>query len=120
VTTENARTLTAVDALQRGAWEELGALMYASHASLRDDFDVSCAELDAVVEAARALGMERGVFGCRMTGGGFGGCCVALVKTERADEVANEVRARYQAATGIEPTIFATQPGDGPAVLLKP
>jgi galactokinase len=106
--------------LQLGAWEELGALMYASHASLRDDFEVSCAELDAVVEAAQSLGVARGVFGCRMTGGGFGGCCVALVQTERAEEVAEAIRAAYKKATGIEPAIFATQPADGPAILMKP
>jgi galactokinase len=94
--------------------------MYASHVSLRDDFDVSCAELDVVVEAARELGVERGVYGCRMTGGGFGGCCVTLVHKDRVGEVADEIGARYRKTTGIEPTIFATQPGDGPAVLLKP
>jgi galactokinase len=120
ITTENERTLAAVEALRRGLWKDLGELMYASHLSLRDDFDVSCAELDAVVEAARALGVEGGVYGCRMTGGGFGGCCVALVQKDRAGEVADEIGARYRKTTGIEPTIFATQPGDGPAVLLKP
>ena len=120
VVTENARTLAAVDALRAGEWRQLGELMYASHASLRDDYDVSCAELDAVVAAARGLGPERGVFGCRMTGGGFGGCCIALVQAARAAEVEAALRAGYRAATGIEPTIFATQPADGPAVLLQP
>ena len=81
---------------------------------------MSCAELDAVVHAAESLGAAGGVFGCRMTGGGFGGCCVALVQAERADEVAAAIRERYHEAAGIEPTIFATQPADGPAVLLKP
>jgi galactokinase len=120
VVTENVRTLAAVDALRAGEWQQLGELMYASHASLRDDYDVSCAELDAVVAAARGLGPERGVFGCRMTGGGFGGCCIALVQAARAAEVEAALRASYRAATGIEPTIFATQPADGPAVLLQP
>lgn len=120
VVTENARTLAAVDALRAGEWQQLGELMYASHASLRDDYDVSCAELDAVVAAARGLGPERGVFGCRMTGGGFGGCCIALVLAARAAEVEAALRASYHAVTGIEPTIFATQPADGPAVLLQP
>lgn len=120
VVTENVRTLAAVDALRAGEWRQLGELMYASHASLRDDYDVSCAELDAVVAAARGLGPERGVFGCRMTGGGFGGCCIALVQAARAEEVEAALRASYRAATGIEPTIFATQPADGPAVLLQP
>ena len=120
VVTENVRTLAAVDALRAGEWQQLGELMYASHASLRDDYDVSCAELDAVVAAARGLGLERGIFGCRMTGGGFGGCCIALVQAARAAEVEAALRASYRTATGIEPTIFATQPADGPAVLLQP
>ena len=68
----------------------------------------------------KTSGVAGGVFGCRMTGGGFGGCCVALVQAQRAEEVAAAIRARYHEATGIEPTIFATQPADGPAVLLKP
>lgn len=120
VTTENVRTLAAVDALRAGEWTQLGELMGASHDSLRADFNVSCAELDAVVAAARALGPERGVFGCRMTGGGFGGCCIALVQAARAAEVEASLRTSYRAATGIEPVIFATQPADGPAVLLQP
>jgi galactokinase len=120
VTTENDRTLDAVEALRRGAWERLGGMMYASHASLRDDFDVSCSELDAVVSAARGLGLGRGVYGCRMTGGGFGGCCVALVQTGRAREIGETIRTRYREVTGISPTIFVTQPGDGCAILRQP
>jgi len=120
VTTENRRTLAAVDALRSGDWLKLGALMHASHASLRDDYDVSCAELDAVVDAAGDLGPERGVYGCRMTGGGFGGCCVVLVRATQVAEVKEALRTRYHAATGIEPVVFATQPADGPAVLLQP
>lgn len=120
VTTEDRRTLAAVEALQRGAWQELGELMYASHASLRDDFEVSCAELDAVVAAAREIGVAGGVFGCRMTGGGFGGCCVALVAEEHLAAVGEAIRAAYFQATGIEPAIFSTQPADGPAILLQP
>ncbi len=120
VVTENERTLRAVECLQRGDCDELGALMYASHESLRDDFNVSCAELDEVVKAARRLGREGGVYGCRMTGGGFGGCCIALVQTDRADEVTSAVRERYHTATGIEPTIFATQPADGAGMVMQP
>jgi len=120
VTTENERTLAAVESLQAGRWEELGGLMYGSHASLRDDFEVSCSELDVVVQAARDLGLAHGIYGCRMTGGGFGGCCIALVRTERAGEVAKELRARYARATGLEPTIFSTAPADGTTVLPLP
>ena len=121
VTTENERTLAAVDALQRGAWEELGALMYASHASLRDDFEVSCAELDAVVEAARELGVERGVYGCRMTGGGFGGCCVALVQIGARGRSRRRTSARVtkKRPASSRPSSPRSR-RDGPAVLLTP
>ena len=119
ITTENQRTLMAVDALRRGAWTELGQLMYGSHLSLRDDFNVSCRELDIVVDEARAL-EGKGVFGCRMTGGGFGGCCIALVDSAHATEIEAAISDGYRKATGIEPLIFETQPGDGPLVILKP
>lgn len=119
ITTENQRTLMAVDALRRGAWAELGQLMYGSHRSLRDDFNVSCRELDIVVDEARAL-EGNGVFGCRMTGGGFGGCCIAVVDSAHATEIGAAISDGYRKATGIEPLIFETQPGDGPLVILKP
>jgi galactokinase len=117
VTTENARTLAAVDAFRRGDWTEVGRLMGASHESLRDDFEVSCAELDLVVAAARELGEARGIHGCRMTGGGFGGCCVALVRTAQAAEAAQALAEAYRAASGIEPVLFITRPADGPQAL---
>ena len=117
IATENERTLEAVAALRSGAWSELGALMYASHVSLRDDLEVSCQELDTVVKIAREIGEAGGVYGCRMTGGGFGGCCVAFVRTERASEIAKELRERYGRATGLDPTIFSTAPANGATVL---
>ncbi len=116
VTTEDRRTLAAVAAVERGDWAELGRLMAASHASLRDDFEVSCAELDAVVAAAEALGRAGGVYGCRMTGGGFGGCCVALVQADRAEEIATAIGAAYERKTGLVAVSFTTRPSDGPAV----
>jgi galactokinase len=84
--------------------------MYASHTSLRDDFNVSCRELDLVVDATRSL-EDKGVFGCRMTGGGFGGCCIALVASGCAIEIGEAISAAYRNASAIEPLIFATQPG---------
>ena len=117
VVTENARTLAAVQALTAADWAETGRLMFASHASLRDDFEVSCPELDAVVAAARALGPEAGVHGCRMTGGGFGGCCVALVAAASAEAVRERLLAAYHEATGIAGTAFLTFPSGGPRVL---
>lgn len=120
VATENERVLAVAAALERGATpDELGAPLYASHDSLRDDMEVSCRELDLVVEAAREIGPRGGVFGCRMTGGGFGGCCVALVDDARAEEVAGRIRDAYRRSTGISPVIFRTLPSDGAAALLK-
>jgi galactokinase len=91
--------------------------MYASHASLRDDYEVSCPELDVVVEIAGRIGIKGGIFGCRMTGAGFGGCAVALVKTDAVDLITNQLAAEYRKKTGIEPTIFVSRPASGTAVL---
>ncbi len=120
VTTEDRRTLAAAGALRRGDWSAIGELMYGSHDSLRDDFNVSCEELDAVVAAAKALGITRGVYGCRMTGGGFGGSCVALVQTDKAPEIEAAIREAYVRATGITPTIFSSRPANGATVLVQP
>ena len=117
VISEIERTWQAATAVERADWDRVGGLMYASHDSLRDDFAVSCRELDLVVAAARDLGPGRGVIGCRLTGGGFGGCCVALVRTAAAAEIAAAIRERYEAATGIVPEIFLTRPAAGAAVL---
>jgi galactokinase len=117
IVTENQRCQAAANALQQGDWATLGNLLYASHTSLRDDFTVSCPELDLMVEIARSLGPEGGVYGCRMTGGGFGGCCVALVAPEMAAAVENTIRSRYQKETGINPVIFLAEPSAGARVL---
>jgi hypothetical protein len=79
---EIERTVQAAEAIRASNWQKAGELMYASHRSLRDDYEVSCAELDALVEIAESIGVAGGVYGCRMTGGGFGGCAVALVKSD--------------------------------------
>ncbi len=110
---EIIRTQKAADLIPQGEWEELGKLMYASHNSLRDDFEVSCKELDILVELAEAIGLEGGVYGSRMTGGGFGGCTVTLVKSDVAEEVAKKICEAYQAKTGIEPRWFTTRPARG-------
>jgi galactokinase len=117
VITEIERTERAAAAVGRADWDEVGALMYASHESLRNDYEVSCAELDLVVDAARELGPAGGVIGCRMTGGGFGGCTVSLVRTAALADVAGTIARRYAAATAIAPTLFASRPADGAAVL---
>ena len=105
VITENARTLRAADALRAGDLVTFGTLMNASHASLRDDFEVSCPELDVMVELARAYASDR-VYGARMTGGGFGGCAIALVERESVDGFVDSIRTGYREATGIEPDTY--------------
>lgn len=115
---EIARTPEAARKIQAGDWEEAGALMYASHYSLKDDYEVSCPELDAVVEIAKQLGIKGGVYGCRMTGGGFGGCTVALVRTDAVSAISYTIAREYKIRTGIEATLFVSRPGKG-ATLLK-
>ncbi|HTH48285.1 MAG TPA: galactokinase [Candidatus Limnocylindria bacterium] len=95
VVTEIARTFAAASAIQTGAWSELGRLMTESHASLRDDYEVSCAELDEVVRLATELGAAGGVIGCRMTGGGFGGSAIALVRREELATVQGRLQSGY-------------------------
>lgn len=114
---EIERTVHAAEAVRASNWPAVGQLMYASHGSLRDDYEVSCKELDMIVEIAEAMGIKDGVFGCRMTGGGFGGCAVALVKTELIESISKKIGADYKKKTGIEATIFTTRPAAGATVL---
>lgn len=114
------RTRDAAKLIPLGKWEELGQLMYASHASLRDDFEVSCAELDVLVDLAQTIGIEGGVYGSRMTGGGFGGCTVTLVRSDVAERVAKTISEQYEAKTGIEPRWFATRPAQGAHLVMQP
>ena len=95
----------------------MGHLMYASHAALRDDYEVSCQELDVVVEIAEAIGNQGGVYGCRMTGGGFGGCCVALVKASAVEAITKNIAADYKVRTGIDAAIFASRPAAGAKII---
>lgn len=115
--TEIARTVEAASALKAGDWPTVGQLMYASHESLRDDYEVSCRELDVLVEMARSLGPGGGVIGSRMTGGGFGGCTVSLVETAKVAAVADSLAASYQAETGIRPSILTSRPARGAHVI---
>ncbi len=110
VISENRRTVEATAALRDGRMEDMGRLMDDSHRSLRDDYQVSCSELDIMVEIARGV---PGVAGSRMTGGGFGGCTVSLVAASAVEEFAQRVAAEYEKATGIEPAIFAVKAADG-------
>jgi galactokinase len=110
---EISRTIAAAAALARNDFETLGPLMAASHDSLRDDFEVSCKELDIMVDIARKIGRKGGVIGARMTGGGFGGSTVTLCESRRATEIAATLSTEYEAATGIQPQIFASRPSQG-------
>ena len=92
MTSENERTLAAAEALRRGDLAELGRLMSASHVSLRDDYEVSCRELDLLVEI---VGAVPGVLGARMTGGGFGGCIVAIARATACRPVEAALREKY-------------------------
>jgi len=108
--TENRRVREFARALSGGDITCAGHLMSASHESLRDDFEVSCAELDLIVEIARNT---EGVHGCRMTGAGFGGCAVALVDSARCEEVRQRIQTQYENAFGTKPDCHVTQACDG-------
>jgi galactokinase len=110
VVTENDRTQRCVAALKADDIPTAGRLLNASHASLRDDYQVSCEELDFIAATGQA---EAGVAGCRMTGGGFGGSCVALVKRDQADQVLRNIGAAFQQRYGRAPASFVTAAAPG-------
>lgn len=107
---ENDRVLKGVEALKAGNVVLFGDLMNKSHNSLRDDYEVTCFELDVMVDEARKIA---GVLGSRMTGAGFGGCTVSIVKEDAVDEFIKKVGNEYEAKTGIKPSFYVTEPGDG-------
>ena len=110
VISENARVLSAADALERRDLRRVGELMHESHASLREDFEVSSPELDLMVEIASAL---RGVYGSRMTGGGFGGSTVTLIDADATHEAVVKIRDTYAKRTGSVPDVIVCTPSDG-------
>lgn len=107
---ENARTVEAFDALQSGDLAQFGKLMNASHVSLRDDYAVSCPEVDLLTELAWKC---PGVLGSRITGGGFGGCTVSIVSDAHAAQFRETVRREYKKATGLDAQIYTVSAGDG-------
>ncbi len=107
---ENARTVAALEALEKNDIFEFGRLMNESHISLRDDYEVSCAELDILTELAWGI---PGVIGARMTGGGFGGCMVSIVEKSAVGGFTESVAAGYEAKTGLKPSFIRVRPGDG-------
>jgi galactokinase len=114
VVTENGRVQLAIAAIKNGDWPMLGRLMVDSHMSLKEDYAVSCDELDLLVDMALT---ESGVYGARMTGGGFGGCMIVLVDRARAEAVAGSICSRYGAQTGREPLCYQVDSAAGASEL---
>lgn len=111
VLTENERTLAAADALADGDLQKMGELMAASHISMRDDFEITVPQIDTLVDIVKAAIGDKG--GVRMTGGGFGGCVVALVPETLVDDVRQAVASQYEAKTGIKETFYVCKPSEG-------
>ena len=103
VISENTRVLASAEALKKNDYKQFGRLMVESHLSLRDDYQVSCAELDLMVENARSM---EGVLGARMTGGGFGGCTVNLVEAGAVEKFTSDMARSYRASTSVDPEIY--------------
>jgi galactokinase len=116
VITENGRVQAAREALLAGDMSGFGRLMVEAHVSMRDDFAASCSEIDTLVEIAVQLA---GCFGARITGGGFGGCTVNVVRAERAEEFVEAIRREYAAKTGIAAQCFVSAPSDGALAMAK-
>lgn len=110
VVTENGRVLAAAEALEHGELGRFGQLMAESHASLRDDYEVSSRELDLMVEVASKV---EGVYGARMTGGGFGGCTINLVDVDHVETFTRVVAEGYEQATGLKPEIYVCEASNG-------
>jgi galactokinase len=115
VISEDARTKAACDAMRAGDAAALGALMNASDASLRDDYEVTCPELDALTQIARSL---PGCYGARMTGAGFGGCTIHLVASDSATAFGEQLLAGYRQRTGIQGDIIVSLPAAGASRLM--
>ncbi len=113
---ENQRTIRAVEALKKNDLKLFGELMNASHVSLRDDYQVSCDEIDVLVDEAWKVD---GVIGSRITGGGFGGCTVSIVRNESVDDFKEKVGTAYKERTGKTADFYVVEIGDGPSVLAR-
>ncbi|KAL7436145.1 hypothetical protein ACHAXH_005040 [Discostella pseudostelligera] len=110
VVSENARTVETANAWARADWAVVGELMNASHTSMKNDYEVSCKEIDVLVDLAQKFD---GVYGSRLTGGGFGGCTVTLVTKSVAQALVDYLNVEYEKATGMKCSCFETSPGDG-------
>lgn len=114
VITENERVLKSIAALKAGDLPAFGQLLNQSHDSLRDDYEVSCAEVDLLVDLARKV---EGVLGARITGGGFGGCTVNLIHAEAVDEFSTRVLSAYRKQTGIDAQVYVSTAANGAEIL---
>ena len=116
VVTENRRVLRAAEALREHDFASFGKRMYEAHASMRDNYAASCAETDILVELAAK---QRGCYGARITGAGFGGCTVNLVAAEHSEKFVENLRAGYLQATGIRAEIYLSRASSGAGPLLR-
>ena len=113
IVTENARVSALVSAVRTGDWPAAGRHMYDSHESMARDFEISCRELDVLVDLARGIGPDGGVFGARMTGGGFGGCIVVLAARDCADDLVRAMTPAYRSETGLSLRAYVSSPSSG-------
>ena len=111
---ENQRTIKAVEALKENKIEELGKLMIASHNSLRDDYEVTGKELNTLVDESLK---QEGIIGARMTGAGFGGCAVSIVKSDKVENFIKNVSKAYKDKIGYEASFYTVEIGDGPQII---
>ena len=114
IISENNRVVAATSALAENNVAAFGTLMNQSHFSMRDDYEISCCEIDTLVEIAQAA---EGVYGARMTGGGFGGCTINLVKVEFVEDFCRKLHEQYKISTGIDCEIYVTSASDGATAL---
>ncbi len=117
IITENARVLEAAKAMAAGDATAMGKLMNASHVSMRDDFEITNTELNIMVRLAQS---QSGCYGARMTGGGFGGCAVALVQSAAASAFVGNIRRRYMDETGLKPEVYVCRAANGVEALYPP
>ncbi len=113
VTSEDERTAATVEAIANKDWRKAGELMHQSHQSLSKDYETSCPELDVINSIAHDMGPQSGLYGARITGGGFGGCAVALAERDRLDDIISTLKTRYFEATGIELVAYNSLPSTG-------
>ena len=116
VWSENRRVVDAIQAMRRGDMEQLGTLLYAAHQSARDDYEISCPEIEVLVNAARSID---GVVGARLTGAGWGGCMLALVEEDCADTFGKQIHRQYRQETGQQASIFACQTTPGAGLVIR-